>query len=255
MRLADSLPKSFRAETMKTSHALMFIIAVLLAPPAAAQKPAAEKFKHAIERSEDAGRIISLLQIVPDSGFPGELVDKAAAVGVFPGVTRETALFTHVSQGYGVLCAHRDNDWSLPAFYRFSGGGYGSPFAKNETSAVIFLFMTNEALSWFEKGGVPLKNEKKALAGPVGKITDEQRKELEGAQILAYAYYNGKLVGTAFGQSFWKSFLLNPDNNINTPLYGMKGREVLAGKKIDPASLPGGISAFQEALRKYWPAK
>jgi hypothetical protein len=46
---------------------------------------------------------------------------------------------------------------------------------------------------------------------------------------------------------------LNPDNNINTPVYGMKGREVLTGKKIDPANLPVGISAYQEMLQKYLP--
>lgn len=236
--------------------AVVFIISpALFVLPASAQKPASEKFKHAIERSEDAARIISLLAIVPDSGFPNELIDKAVAVGVFPKVTRETAFVTHVSLGYGVIGARLNNEWSLPAFYQFSGDGYGRPFVRNETSGVILLFMTKEALSWFEKGRVPLKNEKKALAGPVGKITDEQRKELEGAQILAYAYYNGKLVGAAFGQSFWKGFLLNPDNNINTPLYGLKGREVIAGKKIVSASLPAGISAFQEALQKYWPAR
>jgi hypothetical protein len=112
--------------------------------------------------------------------------------------------------------------------------------------------MTKDAVSWFEKGGVPLTNEKKALAGPVGTITDEQRKELANAQILAYAYYNGKLNGTAFGKSFWKKFLLDPDNKINKPLYGMKGREVLAGQKVDPATLPSGISAYQEALTKHY---
>jgi hypothetical protein len=50
---------------------------------------------------------------------------------------------------------------------------------------------------------VPLTNEKKALPGPVGDITAEQRKEMEGAQIFAYAYYNGRLNSTAFGKSFW----------------------------------------------------
>ena len=78
-----------------------------------------------------------------------------------------------------------------------------------------------------------MKNEKKAVEGPVGTITDEQRKELENAPILAYSYFNGKLNGTAFGKSFWKSFNLNPDNNINKPVYGMKGRKVLSGKQID----------------------
>ena len=210
------------------------------------------KFPDAIERSGDAARIVSMLALLPDSGFPKELVDKAMAVGVFPKVTRETTGFTHLTQGYGVISARQENGWTSPAFYQFMGGGYGSPFAKEEKNGVILLFMSKDAVSWFEKGGVPLKNEKKALPGPVGAMAEEQRKELEGAQILAYAYYNGKLNGAAFGKSFWKKFLLDPDNNINKPLYGMKGREVLAGQEVDSQTLPAGISAFQEALTKYY---
>ena len=213
------------------------------------------KWDHAIERSGDVGRIISLLALLPDSGFPKELVDKAEAVAVFPKVRKETMYFSSVSQGYGVISVRQESGWSLPAFYAFGGGGYGNPFAKNEASAVILLFMSKDALGWFEKGGVPLKNEKKALAGPVGAITDDQTKEMEGAQVLAYSYYNGRLDGTAFGKSFWKSFALNPDNNINKPMYGMKGREVLAGKKIDPSTVPTGIAAYQEALVRYFPRK
>jgi hypothetical protein len=83
----------------------------------------------------------------------------------------------------------------------------------------------------------------------VGTITDEQRKALDDTNLLAYVYYNGKLTGVSYG----KRFGLNPDNKINTPLYGMKGREVLSGKKIDSALLPDGITAFQEALQKYYP--
>lgn len=225
-----------------------FVLAV--GSNAFAQKP---KFAHAVERSGDAGRIVSLLALVPDSGFPRELVDRAEAVGVFPKVRKETALFSTMTLGYGVISVRQDKGWSWPAFYAFGGGGYGNPFSKNEASAVILLFMTKDALSWFEKGGVPLKNEKKAIAGPVGTISEEQRKEMAGAQILAYSYYNGKLDGTAFGKSFWRSFGLNPDNNINKPMYGMKGREVLAGKEIDRSKVPAGISAFQETLAKHYP--
>jgi lipid-binding SYLF domain-containing protein len=212
------------------------------------------KFPDAIARSQNAGRIVATLALVPETGFPKELIDKAKAIGVFPRVEKESAMFTQVTQGYGVISARNENGWTPPAFYAFGGGGYGNPFAKNETYGVILLFMTKEALDAFEKGGVPLKNEKKAVAGPVGTITDEQRKELEGAQILAYAYYNGSLKGVDFGKSFWKSFGLNPDNKINKPLYGMKGREVLAGKKVETGSLPAGISAFQEALQKHYGA-
>lgn len=219
--------------------------------PASAQK---KKFSHAVERSEDAGRIIASLALLPDTGFPQELMAKAEAVAVFPKITKETSLFTEITQGYGVICSRVEKGWTMPAFYQFAGGGYSSPFAQDETFSIILLFMTKDAVAAFEKGGVPLKGEKKALAGPVGALTDEQRRELEGARILAYIYFNGKLKGTAFGKSFWKNFMLDPDNNINKPLYGMKGREVLAGKDVNRPSLPAGINAYQEALSKYYGA-
>jgi lipid-binding SYLF domain-containing protein len=216
-----------------------------------AQKPKAKQFNHAVVRSQDAAKIIELLNEMRDTGFPKELADKSEAVAVFPLVTKEALFFTVTTQGYGVISTRTVEGWSLPAFYRFAGGGYTGTFADEAQLAVVLLFMTKDAVSWFEKGGVPLTNAKKARAGPLGTITEEQRRELEGVQILAYAYSNGKLNGTALGNSFWQKFGLNPDNNINKPVYGMKGREVLAGKRVETASIPVGIPAFQQALEKY----
>jgi len=216
------------------------------------QKADARKFRHAVARSEDAGRIVTMMALLPDMTIPRELMDKAEAVGVFPKVVRETAFILHESKGYGVISVREGTGWTLPAFYQFGGGGYGNPFAGTNAHAVILLFMKKDAVNWFEKGRVELKNERKAIEGPVGGISDVQRKELEDAQVIAYAYYNGRLNGTAFGKSFWKSFGLNPDNNINSPVYGMKGREVLSGKQIDPSTVIPGIPAFQEALAKHY---
>ena len=170
---------------MKRTQATLNIICslsvmLLLVTPASGQK----KFSHAVERSEDAGKIIASLALLPDTGFPHELIKKAEAVAVFPKIKKESALFTQITQGYGVISSRMESGWSKPAFYQFAGGGYGNPFAQSETFSIILLFMTKDAVAAFEKGGVPLKGEKKAIAGPVGDITDEQRKELEGAHIL-----------------------------------------------------------------------
>ena len=217
-----------------------------------AQQPAASKFKHAVVRSQDAAKIIELLTELPEQGFPRELAARAQAVAVFPLVTRQTVLFQQTIEGYGVVSARQADGWSLPAFYKFVGSGYTRKFVGESKMAVILLFMNKETVVWFSKGRVYLKDEKKTIAGPVGTITDEQRKELAGVNIFGYVYSESKLIGTNFGTTF-KQFLLNPDNNINKPMYGMKGREVLAGKEVDPAILPAGIPAFQEALRKYYP--
>lgn len=220
---------------------------------ASGQQPDPKKFQYAVTRSADAAKIITLLAVLPESELPKELMDKAEAVGVFPKVKKETAMFTSTTQGYGVISVRQESGWSVPAFYQFYGGGFGNPFANSDSFGIILLFMSKGSVGWFDKYGLQLSNEKKAIEGPVGSISDAQRRELEGAQILAYAYFNGNLSGRSFGKSFWKSFALNPDNDINKPIYGMKGHEVLAGrKKIGPPGVLPGISAFQEALAKYY---
>lgn len=216
------------------------------------QQPAATKFNHAVVRSSDAAKIIELLTELPEQGFPRELAARAQAVAVFPLVTKQTILFQQGMEGYGVVSIRQADGWSLPAFYKFAGSGYTGKFAGESKMAVILLFMNRETVNWFSKGRVYLKDQKKVIAGPVGTLTEAQKQELAGANIYGYVYSESKLIGTNFGTTF-KQFLLNPDNNINKPLYGIKGREVLAGKKIDPSTFPAGIAAFQEALRKYYP--
>ena len=241
----------------KTSLMAATCAAVLILHPAtsihsSAQKADPVKFQHAVNRSADAGKIMTLLAVAPESDLPKEIADRAEAIGVFPKVVKETMMFSSFSKGYGVISARTEQGWTLPAFYSFQGGGYGNPFANSEMYAIILFFMTKDSLKWFEKGGVPLTNRKKALEGPIKTVTDEQRKELADTHILAYAYYNGRLDGRSFGTSFWKSFALNPDNNINNPVYGVKGREVLAGAKIDPANVLSGIPDYQATLMKYY---
>jgi len=221
---------------------------ILIAFGAAAQNPNAGKFSHAVNRSHDAARILPLLTAVPEQSIPRELIDKSAAIGVFPKVERETIYFTHLIHGYGVISVRRNDDWTMPAFYQFSGAGYGNPFSSKENYGVVLLFIGQDTVESFEQGGVRLNKEKQTVAGPVATITDAQRKELEGARIIAYAYYNGRLTGVDYNSRFG----LNPDNNINTPMYGMKGREILAGKEPDPSRLPEGIAVYREALRKYY---
>jgi SH3 domain-containing YSC84-like protein 1 len=169
-----------------------------------AAESTANKFPHAIERSKDAARIVSLLA-TPESEMPKELMARAKAIGIFLEVRKETAVFSSTTMGYGVISARLKNGWSAPAFYAFGGGGYGNPFAKNEKMAVLMLFLTEDAVAAFEKGGLALKNEKHADAGPVGELSDEQRKDLADAKIVAYTYYNGKLNGTTFGRVFGRA--------------------------------------------------
>ena len=222
----------------------------ILQSPALAQKPAAERFKHAIERSEDSGRLLPLL-LLPESGFPKELLERAEIVAVFPRARRQSALVRRFLDGYGVMSTRQENGWSLPAFYRFTSAPRKFSGTSEETLAVILLFLNKDAVSWFGEGKSKFKSDRAARLGPVGPLTEEQRKDLAGAQILVYTYYNGRVNADNIDPDFFKDFIIDQDNNVNKPLYGAKGHEILTGKKVDQASLPAGISAFQEALQKY----
>jgi hypothetical protein len=110
--------------------------------------------------------------------------------------------------------------------------------------------MNKNAIGWFDKGRIGLETPSKILAGPVGTLSEQQKKDIESAMVLGYVYDNSHLLGMKFGKRF--KMQLDPDNNINNPLYGMKGREVLAGKQpVDSTKVPAGIAAFQEAVTKY----
>jgi len=218
-----------------------------------AQKPAPEKFQRAIDRSQDAARILALLAD-PNSGFPKGLIDKARIVAIFPRADRQDALVRRFLQGYGVMSARGQDGWSLPAFYQFLSAPRKFTGGSQENFGLILLFMNDDALSWLEKDRSEFKKERAATPGPVNSDTATKSQESANKQILAYTYYNGKLNGK-IDPDFFNDFFLDQDNNINGPVYGAKGREVLAGKKIDPASLPAGLAAFQEALRKQQPTQ
>jgi lipid-binding SYLF domain-containing protein len=176
---------------------ILFVVASLVAlmtsqSSALAQKPASEKFKHAIERSDDSARVLSLL-LLPDSGFPRELLDRAELVAVFPHASRQDALVRRVMHGYGVISSRQENGWTLPVFYEFISAPRKFSGASGKTLAVVLLFLNRDAGSWFGEGKAKFKSDRAARLGPVGAITEEQRNSLDETAILAYTYYNGRL--------------------------------------------------------------
>ncbi len=239
---------------MKIVKEHAFVICILLALSAAslpAQKPAPQKFNDAIKRSEAAAELIGKLAQLSQNGIPKELIDKAEAIGVFP-CRKTDLLIEHAVLCPGAISRHVQTGWTLPAFYRFGGGGFGRPDpALADSSAMILLFMDNESVSWLDKP-IQLDGEKAAVAGPVGPMTVEQKAHLMNAQIIAYSYRKNGLLGRDLTGGFLKAIGLNQDNHINQGLYHMRGREVLAGKEISSNLLPAGISVFQQALQKYY---
>jgi len=234
-----------------TRRILFLTIVIASAASATGQKIAGGKFNDAIKRSEGSAEMISTVAQLSQNGIPKNLMEQAAAIGVFP-CKKIDLLIEHAILCPGVIVSRTQNSWSLPAFYRFGSGGFGRPDpALAQANALILLFLTKAPVDW--SGKASLLRMRETVAGPLGSITEEQASALINGHVIAYALRKDKLRGAMLKSDSWIGIGLVEDNNINAPLYGIKGREVLAGRKTIPASLPAGISAFQAAVQKHWP--
>lgn len=225
------------------------VILLSLSIVAAGQKTQ-PKFNDAIKRSEAAAETIERVAGLSEKGIPKPLIEKAAAIGVFP-CKKTDLLIEHAVLCPGVISARIENGWSLPSFFRFGGGGLGRPDSElGESSIIILIFMGKESVDSLTDGRA-IKFNKVSVSGPVGSITTAQITESANAQILVYDYRKDKLRGISLKGNFFKGVGLVEDNHINTPLYGMKGREVLGVKNAPNSSLlPSGILLFQDSLKK-----
>lgn len=231
------------------------LILISLPSLISAQTKAAQKFSDAVRRSEESAKIIAQIAQLSSNGIPKELIDKAKAVIVFPNVTTLKLLMQKAIKGRGVASARQGSSWTSPAYFNFAGLAEFELTSLGQASTnIILLFMDKEAISWLQKD-TDLTGEKTPLAGPIEPATDDQKQRAVYTHIIAYTFAKNRLLGKTLETTINKGFAIGPDNHINQPLYHFKGADVLAGKEIDPASLPAGIAAFQEALQKYWPRR
>ncbi|SRR6266436_501134 len=243
---------------MKPTVRGAFAIFLVIALPSliSAQGGGTQKFSDAIRRSQDSAKIVAQVTELTSGGIPREIIDKAHAIVVFPNVTTMKLIMGKGIKGRGVASARQGANWTLPSYYNFGGlVEFELTSVGQESTNIILLFMDTDAVSWFQKDVINFSGEKTPLAGPLEPATDEQKMRAVYTHIIAYTFAKDKLLGKTLEVNFNKGFAIAPDNHINQPLYHLKGPEVLAGKKIDPVLLPNGISAFQEALEKYWHAR
>ncbi len=223
----------------------------VFAASVSAQSTDPQRFNDAIKRSEAAAEVVTKLSRPSPNGIPKELINKSEAIGVF--FCKKTDLIIeHAVVCPGVISRHLPTGWSLPAFFRFGAGVLGRPdSAIAGATAIVLLFMNEESIIWL-KGRLELKGKKSAVAGQLGSITKEQISELVNAPLIAYVVLKDVLVGRTLSGGSFRGFAVGPDNNINRPLYGIKGHEILSGRAISSILIPPEISAFRESLQKQY---
>ncbi|HEX8141425.1 MAG TPA: lipid-binding SYLF domain-containing protein [Pyrinomonadaceae bacterium] len=225
-----------------------FLYILLLPVETHAQKIDKSKLDNAAKRSATAALVLTSVVNVPDT-IPREIFDRARAVGVFPDLDRISFVLPNSRLAYGVICSRVPGGWSPPAYY-----GFGAPkipdlkWKGRKRPDIIILFMSDKAMEEFQKGNFVFKEEMVGIAGPVGALTPEKENEVRTANVIIYALVDGRVEGLRIDANDLGGGAVNPDNNINNAIYGLKAREVLFGKApLWPSVLPS-VSEYQNAL-------
>jgi SH3 domain-containing YSC84-like protein 1 len=231
--------------------------AALVPPSAAAQnerqrratRPAAtatpKQQQEAAKKAADAARVFEQIMGAPDRSIPNELLDKAEAVAVFPGVLK-AGFVVGGRGGSGIISRRVTGGWSAPAYFKLGGASVGLQIGASKTDFVL-LFMNEDALRGLLEDKLEIGGEASAAAGPVGRAASASTNLTLDAGILSYSRSKGLFAGLEL-----KGAVINPDNNLNEALYGLKARDLLTGaNRVQMSEILPGVILFPNTLARY----
>lgn len=222
-------------------------ISILLLTCAVAT-PAQKKSRlhDATRHASAAAKVFTEIMNVRDKAIPKELLDKAEAIAVFPGVIKAAFIFGGKG-GQGVISRRTSKGWSAPAFFNLSGGSFGAQIGATKTDYVL-LIMNEDGVNGLLKDKFEIGGEIGVAAGPVGREAAASTNPRLDAGILSYSRSKGAFIGAAL-----KGAVISPDNDLNESVYDMKAGEVLTGNAMTLSQMPAGVRIFPRTLARYSP--
>lgn len=195
------------------------------------------------ERAQEAAQILNELTRTPEKGIPRELLEDAQGIAVFPNVVK-AAFGIGGQRGKGLIAVRQGSGWGAPAFVELTGGSFGFQIGAEATDLVL-VFRTRDGVNSLMNSKLKLGADASIAAGPVGRTAGAGTDLAMNAQILSYSRTKGAFVGVSL-----EGAVVDFDDSANEDVYGMKGKQVLAGKaSASPVTAP-----FMAALRQHTPS-
>ena len=219
---------------------------VILLAVSAISTPAQKKSRtqDAARHASAAAKTFTEIMNVRDKAIPKELLDKAEAIAVFPGVIK-AAFIVGGRGGQGVISRRVRGSWSAPAFFNLGGGSFGAQIGAQKND-YVFLIMNEEGLKGLLEDKFEMGGEAGVVAGPVGREVAASTNTTLDAGILSYSRSKGAFIGAAL-----KGGVISPDNDLNEAVYGQKAIEILTGKPLTLSSMPPAVRIFPRTLARY----
>jgi lipid-binding SYLF domain-containing protein len=180
--------------------------------------------KKQVERLGDASEVFQAIMDTPDQGIPGDLLERAACIGIIPSVKKFAIGFGGQHGSGYVLCRTNrgTGPWGAPSGFSMSGGSFGLQLGASATDYVL-LFMNRDGVDELLQDKFTLGADASVAAGPVGRNATAATNAQMSAKILGYSRSKGLFAGLALNGA-----VLRPSGDDNEELYG---------RKVDPRYL------------------
>jgi lipid-binding SYLF domain-containing protein len=195
-------------------------------------------------RAQNALRVLTDIQAIPESAIPDKLFDEAHAVVIVPDSIK-AGLVIGGRRGHGLLSVKTaDGTWSNPSFVSLTGGSIGFQ-AGVQSSDIVLVFRSERGLESIVNGKFTLGADAGVAAGPVGRnasaTTDGEMK----AEIWSWSRARGLFAGVALDGA-----VLAIDDAANEAVYGRDTtpRMIFEGRVGQPPS--NAVVAFRDALEE-----
>ncbi len=193
----------------------------------------------------EATQVFRKIMSVPDKAIPQELLEKAEAVGVFPGVVK-AGFIVGGRGGDGVVARRTPNGWSAPVFYNIGGASFGAQIGVKKTD-YIMLFMNEGALRELLDDNLAFEGNVSFAAGPIGRTLGAATNATLDSGILIWSRSKGAFVGASIGGA-----VLTADNSKNEAFYNMKAGEVLEKpESVNLTNVSVDLRGFSDTVKIY----
>jgi len=195
-------------------------------------------------RAQNAVRVLTDIQAIPESAIPDKLFDEARAVLVVPDAIK-AGLVIGGRRGHGLLSIKAvDGTWSNPAFVTLTGGSIGLQ-AGVQSADIVLVFRSDRGLESIVNGKFTLGADAGVAAGPVGRNASAATDGAMKAEIWSWSRARGLFAGVALDGA-----VLSIDDAADESVYGRDTTPRMIFESRAPQAPSGAVVAFRDALEE-----
>jgi len=213
-------------------------------PAVKAVPPDPSKVEAARKRADSATRVVIQIMNKSDKSIPHDLMQKADAVVVFPGVLKG-AFLVGGQGGKGIVVRRTKDGWSAPAFLKMAGGSFGPQIGGSKID-YIMLIMNDKGLKGLLQDKFEMGGEASVSAGPIGRNAAASTNATFDAEILTYSMSKGAFIGASL-----KGAVITQDDELNRGIYGKSAKEMLLKDIVLADQAPEDLQGFPKIVGRF----